>query len=185
MASLSPPASRRRPWRSDRRRIVPRRSSNRPRRADQSRRIRATRRRRSSLDQGSPERRDWSRCIGVSPHPSGPGTWWRPDGTPLPQPPCDRSRTRIGADGNVNVLAVVVRVHESTRRRRAQMVGAGGQRRLARPSRVRRQTRSRFERGDLSFSRARSRPARSASRSRRVRGRQSRRGESPREPWAR
>ncbi len=48
--------------------------------------------------------------LGVSPHPSGPGTWWRPDGTPLPQPPCDPSRNRIGADGNVVVRAVAVRV---------------------------------------------------------------------------
>jgi RNA polymerase sigma factor (sigma-70 family) len=48
--------------------------------------------------------------LGVSPHPSGPGTWWRPDGTPLPQPPCDPFRARIGAGGDVVLRAVVVRV---------------------------------------------------------------------------
>jgi len=48
--------------------------------------------------------------LGVSPHPSGPGTWWRPDGTPLPQPPCDPFRVRIGAGGDIVLRAVVVRV---------------------------------------------------------------------------
>ncbi|MGO9467753.1 MAG: RNA polymerase sigma factor [Isosphaeraceae bacterium] len=48
--------------------------------------------------------------LGVSPHPSGPATWWRPDGTPLLEPPCDPFRARIGAGGDVVVRAVVVRV---------------------------------------------------------------------------
>ena len=48
--------------------------------------------------------------IGISPHPSGADTWWRPDGTPLQQSPCDRSDTRISSDGNVVFRAVVVRV---------------------------------------------------------------------------
>ena len=32
--------------------------------------------------------------IGVSAHPSAPNSWWGPDGAPLDQPPCDRSRTK-------------------------------------------------------------------------------------------
>ena len=48
--------------------------------------------------------------VGVSPHPSGPLTWWRPDGSPLAEPPCDRSGTEITSDGNVVFRAVVVRV---------------------------------------------------------------------------
>jgi hypothetical protein len=48
--------------------------------------------------------------VGISPHPSGPKTWWRPDGTPLPQPPCDPFRANIGAGGDIVVRAVVVRV---------------------------------------------------------------------------
>jgi len=48
--------------------------------------------------------------LGVSPHPSGPATWWRPDGTPLREPPCDPFRAQIGAGGDVVVRAVVVRV---------------------------------------------------------------------------
>jgi RNA polymerase sigma factor (sigma-70 family) len=48
--------------------------------------------------------------VGISPHPSGPLTWWRPDGSPLPQPPCDRSNTRISSDQNVVFRSVVVRV---------------------------------------------------------------------------
>jgi RNA polymerase sigma factor (sigma-70 family) len=48
--------------------------------------------------------------VGVSSHPSGPDTWWRPDGTMMQQPPCDRSGTRISSDGNVVFRAVVARV---------------------------------------------------------------------------
>ncbi len=48
--------------------------------------------------------------IGVSTHPSGPETWWRPDGTPLPQPPCDPSRARIRGDGDIVYRVVVVRL---------------------------------------------------------------------------
>jgi len=48
--------------------------------------------------------------LGVSPHPSGPNTWWRPDGTPLAVAPCDPFRGNIGAGGDVVLRAVVVRV---------------------------------------------------------------------------
>jgi hypothetical protein len=48
--------------------------------------------------------------LGVSPHPSGPNTWWKPDGTPLAQAPCDRSRNMIGAGGDRVIRAIVVRV---------------------------------------------------------------------------
>ncbi len=48
--------------------------------------------------------------IGVSSYPSGPDTWWRPDGTPLPQPPCDPSRARISGDGDIVYRVVVVRL---------------------------------------------------------------------------
>jgi hypothetical protein len=48
--------------------------------------------------------------LGVSTHPSGPGTWWRPDGSHLPQAPCDPFRAQIGAGGDVVTRAIVVRV---------------------------------------------------------------------------
>jgi hypothetical protein len=49
--------------------------------------------------------------VGVSPHPSGPDTWWRPDGTPLDQPPCDPSGTKLSSDDPRDVVrAVVVRL---------------------------------------------------------------------------
>jgi hypothetical protein len=48
--------------------------------------------------------------LGVSPHPTGRDTWWRPDGTPLLQPPCDPCRAGIGANGNFVLRAVVVRI---------------------------------------------------------------------------
>ncbi len=48
--------------------------------------------------------------VGVSPHPSGPLTWWKPDGSPLAEAPCDRSNTRIFSDQNVAFRAVVARV---------------------------------------------------------------------------
>ncbi len=47
--------------------------------------------------------------VGVSSHPSGPTTWWRPDGTPLDQAPCDPSGTRISSDQDVVFRAVVAR----------------------------------------------------------------------------
>lgn len=37
--------------------------------------------------------------IGVSPHPSGPQTWWGPEGSPLAQPPCDPSATDLAKAG--------------------------------------------------------------------------------------
>jgi len=48
--------------------------------------------------------------IGISPHPSGPNTWWRPDGTLLPVAPCDPSRNNIGVGGDVVLRAIVVRM---------------------------------------------------------------------------
>jgi hypothetical protein len=48
--------------------------------------------------------------VGVSPHPSGPDTWWRPDGKPLGQPPCDRSSTSQTSDQDVVSRAVAVRI---------------------------------------------------------------------------
>ena len=39
--------------------------------------------------------------IGVSTFPSGPDTWWRPDGTPLPKAPCDPNQPGISGDTGV------------------------------------------------------------------------------------
>ena len=47
--------------------------------------------------------------IGVSPHPSGPETWWGPDGKPLAQPPCDRVSTRLSSTDPTISRAIVVR----------------------------------------------------------------------------
>lgn len=48
--------------------------------------------------------------IAVSTHPSGNATWWKPDGTPLAQAPCDASRTRISSDEDVVPYAVLTRI---------------------------------------------------------------------------
>jgi RNA polymerase sigma factor (sigma-70 family) len=46
--------------------------------------------------------------IGVSTFPSGPDTWWRPDGSPLQQAPCDPSEPGIsGAENAVRKLVLV------------------------------------------------------------------------------
>ena len=45
--------------------------------------------------------------IGISSFPSGPDTWWRPDGTPLQQAPCDPIEPRISGDNAVRMLVVV------------------------------------------------------------------------------
>jgi RNA polymerase sigma factor (sigma-70 family) len=47
--------------------------------------------------------------IGVSPHPSGPHTWYRPDGMPLSESPCDASRAGVTPSENSVVRAVIVR----------------------------------------------------------------------------
>ena len=47
--------------------------------------------------------------IGVSPHPSGPHTWYRPDGRPLTESPCDASRAGLNVRENSVVRAVVAR----------------------------------------------------------------------------
>jgi hypothetical protein len=47
--------------------------------------------------------------VGVSTHPSGPDTWWRPDGTPLHPAPCDRAEDRISGENAVR-MSVVVRL---------------------------------------------------------------------------
>jgi len=51
--------------------------------------------------------------IGLSIHPSGPKTWWKPDGRPLAEAPCDRSGTGINEDDPADALrhrSIVVRV---------------------------------------------------------------------------
>lgn len=48
--------------------------------------------------------------VGVSSHPTGPNTWWRPDGTPLSEPPCDPSDTRQTSNEDVVPRAIVVRL---------------------------------------------------------------------------
>ena len=45
--------------------------------------------------------------VGVSTFPSGPDTWWRPDGTSLPKAPCDPNQPRISGDTGVRKLVVV------------------------------------------------------------------------------
>jgi RNA polymerase sigma factor (sigma-70 family) len=45
--------------------------------------------------------------IGVSSFPSGPDSWWRPDGSPLQQAPCDPVEPRISGDNAVRMLVVV------------------------------------------------------------------------------
>jgi RNA polymerase sigma factor (sigma-70 family) len=48
--------------------------------------------------------------IGVSSFPSGPDTWWRPDGTPLHQAPCDPVEPTISGDGDTVRKLVVARL---------------------------------------------------------------------------
>jgi RNA polymerase sigma factor (sigma-70 family) len=45
--------------------------------------------------------------IGVSSFPSGPDTWWHPDGTPLHPAPCDPIEPRISGANAVRMLVVV------------------------------------------------------------------------------
>jgi len=45
--------------------------------------------------------------IGVSSFPSGPDTWWRPDGTPLHPAPCDPIEPRISGEDALRMLVVV------------------------------------------------------------------------------
>jgi BlaR1 peptidase M56 len=40
--------------------------------------------------------------IGVSSHPSGPKTWWRPDGSPLAEAPCDPGPDDARIDGHAS-----------------------------------------------------------------------------------
>ena len=48
--------------------------------------------------------------VGISSYPSGPDTWWRPDGTPLQPAPCDPIKSNVwGGDGAAS-KSVVVRV---------------------------------------------------------------------------
>ena len=44
--------------------------------------------------------------VGISSFPSGPDTWWRPDGTSLDQAPCDPIEPRISGDNAVRMLVV-------------------------------------------------------------------------------
>jgi RNA polymerase sigma factor (sigma-70 family) len=45
--------------------------------------------------------------VGVSPFPSGPETWWRPDGTPLRPAPCDPIKPNVSSDWGVPRLVLV------------------------------------------------------------------------------
>jgi RNA polymerase sigma factor (sigma-70 family) len=45
--------------------------------------------------------------VGISSFPSGPDTWWRPDGTPLLPAPCDHTEQGISGDTGVRKLVVV------------------------------------------------------------------------------
>ncbi len=45
--------------------------------------------------------------IGISTFPSGPDTWWRPDGTMLQPAPCDPIEPRISGDNAVPMLVLV------------------------------------------------------------------------------
>jgi RNA polymerase sigma factor (sigma-70 family) len=49
--------------------------------------------------------------VGVSTFPSGPNTWWRPDGTPLFPPPCDSFEAFISGENMVR-KSVVVRLSQ-------------------------------------------------------------------------
>ena len=48
--------------------------------------------------------------IGISAHPSGPDTWWRPDGTPLQQAPYDRSSNELTTAEDYVARAIAVRL---------------------------------------------------------------------------
>ncbi len=65
--------------------------------------------------------------IAVSTFPSGPDTWWRPDGTPLEAAPCDPREPGIaGGDGDVRKLVIVrlARIPEGANYE-CSIVGAG------------------------------------------------------------
>jgi hypothetical protein len=47
--------------------------------------------------------------VGVSTHPSGPASWWRPDGTPLAQAPCAPPSRTVDSPGK-EVREVVARI---------------------------------------------------------------------------
>ena len=44
--------------------------------------------------------------VGISTFPSGPDTWWRPDGTPLQKEPCDPVEARVSGDDTVQMLVL-------------------------------------------------------------------------------
>jgi len=48
--------------------------------------------------------------VGVSSHPSGSDTWWRPDGTHLDEAPCDASKSKHTTDEPHIVRAIAVRI---------------------------------------------------------------------------
>jgi beta-lactamase regulating signal transducer with metallopeptidase domain len=47
--------------------------------------------------------------VGVSTHPSGPATWWGPDGTPLAEAPCDPPLEAVDSPGK-EVREIVARI---------------------------------------------------------------------------
>jgi RNA polymerase sigma factor (sigma-70 family) len=48
--------------------------------------------------------------VGVSPYPSGPDTWRRPDGTPLKQAPCDPFTNTTTTDAPTVIRVIAVRI---------------------------------------------------------------------------
>jgi RNA polymerase sigma factor (sigma-70 family) len=45
--------------------------------------------------------------VGISSVPSGPNTWWRPDGTPLRPAPCDPREKKTNADNAIDKVVLV------------------------------------------------------------------------------
>jgi RNA polymerase sigma factor (sigma-70 family) len=48
--------------------------------------------------------------LGVSTYPSGPDSWWRPDGSPLAEAPCDSPPRNLGLDRSLVLLVIAARV---------------------------------------------------------------------------
>jgi RNA polymerase sigma factor (sigma-70 family) len=47
--------------------------------------------------------------VGISTVPTGPGTWWKPDGTPLAEAPADRIESRFGPEKREVARVILVR----------------------------------------------------------------------------
>ena len=48
--------------------------------------------------------------LGVSTYPSGPDSWWRPDGSPLPEAPCDSPPKNLAVEGDFEFRVLAARV---------------------------------------------------------------------------